>query len=351
MRVSLHTGALDELLGDWERLHAARADATPFLSAGWARAWWPHYGGRLLAVRVSDGGAVAGLAAFVVRRRGPLRVLEPVGLKPADYWDVLVAPGREAEVCGAVAEALARAARRWDAWILRCVIPGSPLVDALAARGLPALVRPAIPSPNLDLPDSFDAYLAGLSSNRRSNLRKHLRRLDAGEVELDDVTDVARLPDVVDRWRDFRRRQWDAAGKDINPEHLSDRFAAFMRDVLGELLPAGQGLAWEFRVGGEVVGTYLNFADDDAFHWYLGGFDPAVAKLGLGKIAIGHGIRTSIERGRRRYDFGPGAEEYKYWYGAVDRPLAAQVVGSPGVTGRVALAGAGAVLRRRGPRA
>jgi CelD/BcsL family acetyltransferase involved in cellulose biosynthesis len=347
---SLHEGPVSEVLGEWRALHSARPCATPFMSAEWAAAWWPHYAGDAdgFVWRVEEDGRVIGLVPLVRRRRGPLRILEPVGMDPGDYWDQLAAPGRERDVAAAFAAALEGAAGRWDAWILRCLVPGSPVVGALEARALRALVRPPIPSPAIELPESFDAYLAGLSGNRRSNLRKHLRRLDGGEVELEQITDVERLPGVIERWREFRRSQWDAAGRDINPEHLSPRFSAFMLDVMRALVPRGTGLVWEFKVDGKVVGSYLNFADAEAFHWYLGGFDPAVTKLGLGKIAIAHGIRTSIEAGRRRYDFGRGAEDYKYFYGAVDRPLEARVVGSRRPRSRIALAGARAVLSRRG---
>jgi CelD/BcsL family acetyltransferase involved in cellulose biosynthesis len=175
-----------------------------------------------------------------------------------------------------------------------------------------------------------------------------VRRLDRGQVELEEVSDPARLPEVVERWQGFRRRQWEAVGRDINPEHLSGRFAAFMLDCLRELVPAGRALVWQFHYEGAVVGTYVNFADPQAYYWYLGGFDPAVTRLGLGKIAIGHGIRTSIQQRRARYDFARGAEPYKYWYGAVDRPLAARVVASGRPRSLVALAGARAAIAWRG---
>jgi CelD/BcsL family acetyltransferase involved in cellulose biosynthesis len=348
LHARLEHGPFDGIAAAWERLHAQSPLATPFMSAGWARAWWAAWedAAEPFTVVVRDGDEVVGLAPLVRRRRGPLRVLEPVGMDPGDYWDALSAAGREREVADAVAAALREQRGAWDAWILRCAPPASPVPGALDA--LPALRRPPIPAPHIALPEDFDAYLKGLSSSHRQNLRKHLRRLDDGEVELDEITDPARLPEVVERWQGFRRAQWEAQGKDINPEHVSPRFAAFMLACLRELLPAGAALVWEFRVDERVVGTYVNFADADAFYWYLGGFDPAVVKLGLGKIAIGHGIRTSIAAGRARYDFGRGAEPYKYWYGAVDRPLVARVVGNGSARSRLALAGARAVLSRRG---
>lgn len=348
MKVALHEGPVTELAGPWAELHAAQRTATPFTSYAWACCWWPHFGADPFVLVAREGGAVVGLAALVVRRRGPLRILEPVGMEPGDYWDVLAAPGRREAVTHAVAGALAAAAGRWDAWILRCLPPDSPLEAAVDAAGLLSFERPRIQAPSIDLPDSFEAYLETLSSNRRSNLRKHLRRLDGGEVTLRVVGDPAALAPAFARWQDLRRRQWDAAGKDINPVHLAPHFAAFMRDVTAALIPAGLAELWEFEREGEVIGAYVNFMDADAYHWYLGGFDPAHASLGLGKIAIGHGIRTSIAAGRRRYDFGRGAEEYKYWYGAEDRLLAARVVGSTRPRSRAALLAARLEVRRRG---
>ena len=42
--------------------------------------------------------------------------------------------------------------------------------------------RDPTPAPRIDLPDSFDAYLAARSQNRRKQIRKYLRPLDRGEV-------------------------------------------------------------------------------------------------------------------------------------------------------------------------
>jgi CelD/BcsL family acetyltransferase involved in cellulose biosynthesis len=349
LTTGLHEGPPDALLGEWGALYARQPEATPFMSPGWASAWWPHYaqGAQPLLVCVREQGRLVGLAPLVIRRKGPVRVMEPVGMEPGDYWDVLALPERREQVAGEVARALREHARRWDAWILRCPPPESPIVGALRAAGLRSLVRPPIPAPAIALPGDFEAYLASLSSSHRQNLRKHLRRLDNGEVELREVTDPAELPAALARWQDFRRRQWDSAGKEINPEHLSPRFHDFVLDCVRALIPSGRALVWEFLRDGDVVGTYVNFADELAFYWYLGGFDPAVTKLGLGKIAIGHGIRTSIEAGRARYDFGRGAEPYKYWYGAVDRPLAAQVVSSGRPRGIAAVAGARAAIAHR----
>ena len=344
MIVTIHDGDVGEIEDEWARLHARDPLATPFSSAWWARGWlaeWEPGARAAIACVRDDEGALVGLAPMVRTSRGPLRILEPLGIEPGDYWDVIARPERRNDVLAAFSAALAERFTPWDAAYLRYLPPATGTEEAMRAAGLAIGVRRDVPAPGIDLPASFDEYLATLSSNRRRNLKRHLRRLDEGEVELSEVSGPAQLDAALDRWQQLRRMQWDSAGKDINPEHLSPRFRALMRSV------AEQALVWEFRHEGRVVGVYVNFADARTFHWYLGGFDPEVTSLGLGKIAIGHGIRTSIEAGRARYDFGRGAEPYKYWYGAQDRMLPAFVAGHRGPRSRIALAGVRVLLARR----
>jgi CelD/BcsL family acetyltransferase involved in cellulose biosynthesis len=252
IHVALHGRALLELFAVWSSLHGVSPSATPFMSPGWVRAWWPHFGqdAEPFAFVLRDGDEVVGLAPLVRRRRAGFRILEPAGMEPGDYWDVLAAPGRREEVAHAFAGALWEHRDEWDAWILRCLPADSPVEAALDAAGLRALLRPRIPAPVLALPDDFDAYLAGLTSSRRQNLRRHLRRLDAGDVTLREVTDPAALPEAVERWRVLRARQWEAAGRRINRAHVTRRFSHFVRDAVDELLPGGLAQLWEFEQAG-----------------------------------------------------------------------------------------------------
>jgi CelD/BcsL family acetyltransferase involved in cellulose biosynthesis len=135
-------------------------------------------------------------------------------------------------------------------------------------------------------------------------------------------------------------------GKALTAEHASARFREFLLEALRYLVPAGEALVWELRSADAIVGVYVNFVDAGTFYWYLGGFDPAQAKLGVGKIAIGASIRWSIATGRRAYDFTRGAEPYKYWYGARDVAVPSLVVGHARGRSRLALAAARAVVGR-----
>jgi CelD/BcsL family acetyltransferase involved in cellulose biosynthesis len=104
-------------------------------------------------------------------------------------------------------------------------------------------------------------------------------------------------------------------------------------------------LVWEFVRGDEVIGVFINFCDARSFYQYLGAFAPELGHLAIGKVATAEGIRSSIAAGRSYYDFTRGNEEYKYWYGAVDR-LSPTVVLRSGRMRSIFAAHLGAVVAR-----
>lgn len=350
MRAQLVDGAdLAAALDEWEALYAADPLATPFQSAGWARAWLADWAPEAepYVLLVHDGDRVAGLMALAIRRRGPLRLLGILGQEPGDYWDVLAAPADRAAVRAAATAELARRRGEWDAGILNCLVPGSTTDASLATAGLRMLTRAPVRCPAIALPATFDEYLRELPTKRRTDIRRHLRRLDEGELQLIEIGAPDDLPAALDRWQDLHTRQWDERDGDLNPTHRTERFRAFLLHAVQALAPSGQALVWDFRVAGETAGMYVNFADERSLYCYLGGFDPAHTQLGIGKIATAIGIRQSIEHGRQRYDFTRGAEAYKYWWGATDRHSPSLVVGSGRPRSRAVLAAAAIVNARR----
>jgi CelD/BcsL family acetyltransferase involved in cellulose biosynthesis len=333
---------LDSVWRDWEHLFRADELATPFNSPGWGRAWLEHWSpdAEPWLMRVRDGERVAGIAPLALRRDLPARVFTMIGKDPGDYWDVVAAPADRERVALAVGAELARLAPRWDAGILNCFPPGSGTLDRFESVGLRLFRRAPVASPRIELPETFDDYLSSLPSGRRQNLRRHLRRLDNGEVSLREVKDRAEVSEVMGRWRALRSLQWHERGKRITASHEKDHFHRFMLDAVTNLLEDHLAVVWELSWRERVVGVYVNFADERSFYWYLGGFDPdpECARLGLGKIAVGAGIRASIAAGRRVFDFTRGEDAYKYWYGATDRHLASVLIGHPGARSRFAVA-------------
>ena len=332
MHLTLHQDEIEALLPEWTGLFSADASATPFQSPAWARAWWRHFGAGsrpwLLAVR--DAGALVGLAPLRSQRVSGLRLLRIDG-EPGDYWNVLALPDHRAAVEQLVAGELRRRQREWDVLVMSQLRQGSSLPSALQRAGLRPAYRSALPCPGVSLPDTFDAYLATLPTSRRTNLRRRLRNLHNGELQLRTPA-VEELPAAIGRWQALRVRQWAAQGRRLTPLHGEARFRDFFVDVTAALVPDELALVWEFVRGDEVVGSFVNFCDARVFYQYLGGFAPELGRLAIGKVATVEGIRSSIAAGRRYYDFTRGGEEHKYSYGAADRHSTTVAMTRPGAS-------------------
>ena len=330
VRTELHSGSPEELASEWEGVFEADPDATPFVSPGWGLAWMRHFanGAKPWLVTVREGERLVGLAPLALDCPRRKRMLRMIGKEPGDYWDVIAVPEHRETVSAAVAAELARRADEWDALYV-ATRPGDSITRALARdRSLVVGARALTSCPRVTLPDDFDQYLGLLPGSHRSNVRKHLRRLDEGRVELRDVTEVSDLDRAIARWHELHLKRWAALSKRIDPTHAKPFFREFILDAMRALVPQRLASVSEFRIDGEVVGVYVNLIDDQAFYWYLGGFEPSRAKLGLGKMSVAHGIRWSIETGRRYFDFTRGEESFKYYFGAVDRHCPAMMVGN-----------------------
>ena len=203
--------------------------------------------------------------------------------------------------------------------------------------------------PRIELPGSFDEYLAMLPRKRSKDLRRHLRRLDDGELEIQQVTEPAAIGAAIDRWHALKLNWWEAKEDgEIHAGQRDPRFVRFIRDLMVLMIPAGLGEVWELRHSGEVVGVEVSLLDRRTFYSWQGGYDLAVARLGPGKVAISEGIRLAIAAGRRYYDLMRGADRYKYSYGSRDRESHALLVGNGRLKSRAALLAVGPLERLRG---
>lgn len=349
MEVERLGDATDSLLREWAALFAADPRATPFVSSIWAEARFRHCLGsaRPWILVVREGAEVVGLAPLLARRRGPLQTLEVLDREHGDYWDVLALPAAREGVLEAVSSEIARLSDEWDVFLLDGLPHDSTTPKALAGAGLHLRGRRPVRCPGIELPATFEEYLAALPGKRRNNVRRRLRKLHGGELELREVRDQDELAAAVSRWQELHVRRWDEAGKVVDPRHRSSSFRDFMLDVVRAFVPSGHALVWEFLRDGEVVGSYINFLDEHTFYIFLGGFDPRAAGLSVGNVATAEAIRWSIASNRRYFDFTRGSEPHKYWYGAVDRYSPTFLVGNGRARSRLALLAIGTADRLR----
>jgi CelD/BcsL family acetyltransferase involved in cellulose biosynthesis len=365
VHVTLVGDDIAELESDWSSLAGSDPEATPFSSFQWASVWLRHWadggtpwvlavhegglveeGGRVEGEsvqggRIEEGGlegaCVVGLAPFVLHRRGGLRLLRGLGVGVGNYWDVLAVEQSREQVLAAIASALRERSAEWDALFIDKLPEGSKTEGALAAAGLRIGWRSQSPSPRIELPATFDDYLARLSQNRRQKVRRNLRVIDSGEMTVGVVSDPQELRTAIDRWQALRVEWWAQRGQAMQEEHGSPRFLAFTQEVIADLVAVERALVWEVRHRGDLIGIAINFLDDTAFYYWLWGFDLRVEKLRPGHTLIAHCIRWSIETGRGYFDFMIGDEPYKSDYAPTERAVISVDVGNRTSRSRAAL--------------
>lgn len=316
---------LDSLESEWAALHTRVAGASPFLHPAWHRAWLRNFGGTYSPVFLSvrRGEELVGAVALDMDRE---EACELGDHNVRDYGGPLAFPGEEDAVAAGLLEWLREdltpGLRLWG-------VPGdSPLVsafeDAAPAGGWTFLPQHEAVCPGVDLPADFEEYVAALSKKDRHELRRKMRNFEAaGTVGFVSVTS----PDAVAAGLEtlFHLMRISRGDKE---EFLTPQMEAFFRDLgrtFGEL---GMARLSTLSLDGAPVAMTFAFEDESTTYLYNSGYDPAFAHLAVGLVSKAYAIRDSIERGKRRFDFLRGEEEYKRRLGGIDRGVVTFRLGS-----------------------
>ena len=337
--------SLDAARAEWDAL--AEAAANPFGTHEFVTAWWRVYGGgRRLAlsrVRAPDGRTAAILPLYRADR-GPVRLLRFLGHGAADEAGPLCAPEDRP---------LAAAALREEA---RALGPRGLLLaerlggDSGVAEELDGRILRREESPVLAIDgQGWDEWLAGKSSNFRSQARRMERRLARDHDLRFRLTED---PEVLDRdlatlfrLHDLR---WAAEG---GTAAFSDDRRAFHRDFAARALERGWLRLWIADVDGEPAAAWYGLRHAGRDWYYQAGRDPRWDEYKIGFVLLVHTIRDAFEAGAASYHFGLGGEEYKGRFATHDPALVTVTVGGS-YAAKLAEAALGAVRRLpAGPRA
>ncbi len=310
---------------EWDAL-VERAGGDVFSTYDWCRSWWEFYGGgRRLEIHVfTDGGRLAGILPCFGERLMiggiPLRVIRLLGCDhTVTTANVILGPGAEDEVIGAFAFAL-RERGDWD------VVSFGPLPGYFSGAGEIARALAAnLPSADVyldesaachivfDLPDTFEAYLAGISANERGYIRKTTRRLERDHEMKRIIADSGdSLVEAFDRFVAMHQRQWRSAGR---LGHFGDwpRAKEFHRALVGALSPKGRAAILETTADGKTISTYYLLRFGDRCHAILDARDASEcpANISLGRVGFGWLAEYVISCGAPTLDTLRGYYGYK----------------------------------------
>ena len=304
----------------WNALLERSRLPSVFLTWQWQTRWAQAFVGtrplQLLSVSDDDTGLL-GLLPLYEETPGRFWILG--GVDVSDYLDLIAPAELEPDVWRALLQSRAGQPVEWDLHGIRAASPTLGIVPSLAAsNGLRAVSAVEERCPVLELPDSWDEYLAHLPGKDRHELRRKMRKLER------------ELPGAVVRSHGHAEG-WDQAMDEFLTLHrlskvgkarfMDERMEQFFRLVTRDLATAGWMRAWFLEWQGAPIATFLCLEYAGSVGLYNSGFQPAQSRLAPGIVLLAHVIRDAIERGTPRFDFLRGEEPYKYAFGPAPQDL------------------------------
>jgi len=307
---------LVELEAEWASLLEQTDVASPFLTLDWQLAWLDTYGvmHRPFVLVARKGGELVGLWPLALRRRGPFRVLEPIGAGRSDWLDIPVRTDSRAAVLAAFCRLLAEERPRWDLLDLRDVLAESPTIPTLAAcvaQGPLRLRRQSrTVAPYLAIQGNWDSYLGSRSANFRSSLRRRMRKAREATGGLA----VARLAaceagGAIELLGEVERRSWKA--REGTRKLTTTTGREFYRRFCTAFAARGLLQVWTATLQGTTVGYLVLFVHGGKCYYYNGAYAEEVAELSPGTLLHAAAIEDAFGAGLREYDFLSGDEPYK----------------------------------------
>lgn len=168
----------------------------------------------------------------------------------------------------------------------------------------------------LDLPGSYDDWLASIGKKERHEVRRKRRRFVAefGEIEV-----VPQGSEAISMFCAMHRTSQGDKGMFMTGE---------MQSYFEDLLDSGGATIHTLMCDGIPRANAFGFETDDGYFYYNSAYDMDAAMASPGIVLLASMIEAQIDRGARVFDFLKGDERYKFRHGASPRPLFA-------VTGRL----------------
>jgi CelD/BcsL family acetyltransferase involved in cellulose biosynthesis len=229
-----------------------------------------------------------------------------------DYNDIVVRRNRVSEAAGLLEYAMSLFEGR--RMILTKLRPDSDCARAAAflreKRHVECHFRSTKSYSYIELPASFDDYLASRSRLSRRNVKYALRKIEANGLVIRELSprefDPMLLPEMLIRF-----------AIDRQDEKSFFRLAyaqAFVREVLPSLFIKGYLKVFAMLKEGKTAAMDFYFFTHSGLTAWNGGFMPEIERLSPGTALLAFAIRQAIAMGFREFDFGEGDEAYKkHW--------------------------------------
>jgi len=302
----------------WTNLRHNLRWGSIFILPGWLETWWQAFGGGAeLCVRaVRQGQEVIGIAPLLIRNK-TASIIGSANV--CDYLDFVVAPGMERDFFGVLLDDLRREAisrlhlrsLKTDSTVL------THLVGIAQNQGCEVICREEGVSVELELPSTWDEYMAILTRKQRHEVRRKLRRLqEAGNVDYRCLRGGEEVGDLTDT---FLKLFSLSRGEKAN--FMTARMESFFRLLAETMAKIGLLRFGLLRLNSTPVSMVMAFDYMDSMYLYNSAYDPDYSHLSVGLLTKVLCIKESIQIGKKKFDLLQGGEPYKYYIGGKETPL------------------------------
>lgn len=296
----------------------------PLETPGWLMSWWRAYGQtdprcQLCLVTLSQQGRLMGLAPLYRRDRS-LHLLGD-GTACTDHLGLLIGT-TSLDAHRQIVQWLASEQSECGSTFLESVDDGTPTQQVLGQSQLPTHRLAVEASCCIDLPDSWEAYLHGLSKNHRKKCRRWQRKyFDTHRAQclstLSTSGDGASTKWSFDEaFTTLIRLHADRHHGREGGAFSDSRFVQFLHSAFDSLSHSGQVEISGLSIDGIVQAVEFELHSPQTTFAYQSGLASSGLPNDAGCLSLMSRIRTAIGSGKTRFDLMRGTESYKYHWGA-----------------------------------
>jgi len=310
---------MDEVESTWSEIMTECYVNTIFITPQWQGTWWNRFKRDTKPVikALASNGNIIGILPLLFDKKE----ITFIGNSDVyDYMDFPIVQGYGEEFFSIAWNHLSE--MDWDMVRLESVPENSPTLEYLPEiarkNGCTVDLHNSDTTPCMDLPASWEDYLAGLRKKDRHELRRKLRRLESNTdfkqyaVEIKDES-------VREDMDEFFRLM--ALSRDDKSDFLTHENKEFFVDLALNFSKSGKYKLFFMEVDGVKVASCICFDYDGTYFLYNSGYDPEKSSLSVGLLNKALTIQEAISRDIKEYNFLRGTERYKYHLGANDRTV------------------------------
>ncbi len=311
----------------WNELLSQTKNASFFQTLEWLELYWKHYGRdkKLRVLLIMEKDALLGIVPLVVLRDktriGPIRFLT----YPLSSWGSFYGPiGPSPElILTAALNHIRQTPKDWDVLELRFVdaegTDGGATERALKTAGLRAYRTTQGEASLIDIPVSWNDFLASKSKNWRKSFRSWERKLgQQGEIQFVRYRPRGEAHgesdprwDLYDACLAISEKSWQSSSPDgttlCHPE-----VREFLRETHAVAVRLGAAdIALLLLNGIPLAFGYNYYWNHNLVGLRVGYNHHVTQKSGGGSLLKAYIVRDSCERGDLVYDMGPGSMDIK----------------------------------------